>query len=116
MSAQTGGDQVLITKDDKARIKGPFWIGVRGHKGPAMYTISVLKGTRCIGRSLLNIVGTQSQKLRKIQRKCHQRLKREMFSLQIQHPMWHQDLILYAVNIGKTLSRSNSAYVHSYTV
>ena len=44
MSAQMGGDQILIAKDDKNRTKGPFWIGVRGHKEAATYSIKVLKG------------------------------------------------------------------------
>eukprot|EP01087_Luapelamoeba_hula_P012986 TRINITY_DN3679_c0_g1_i3.p1 TRINITY_DN3679_c0_g1~~TRINITY_DN3679_c0_g1_i3.p1 ORF type:complete len:474 (-),score=47.05 TRINITY_DN3679_c0_g1_i3:728-2149(-) len=43
LSTSTGVEQIVIMKDDPKRIKGPYWIGVRGHKKAAHFTITVMK-------------------------------------------------------------------------
>jgi hypothetical protein len=41
ISADTGNDNVVILASDPRRERGPFWIGVRGHKSAATFDISV---------------------------------------------------------------------------
>jgi len=42
VSASTGSDEIIILGSDIRRVRGPFWIGVRGHKDPAQFQLSVL--------------------------------------------------------------------------